>query len=64
MTSKKDEEEKIDFAQAQKDIAQAPVRNLQGSLEQCKEELNHAFMNFRELAERCAIKIDTTNKID
>ena len=48
----------------QKEIAAAPVRNLTGSLEQCKEELNHAYMNFKELKDRCIIDITTVNKTD
>ena len=58
------EEDKVDFAQMQKEIAAAPVRNLTGSLEQCKEELNHAYMNYKELKDRCVIDISTVNKID
>lgn len=40
------------------------MRNLTGSLEQCKEELNHAYMNYKELKDRCIIDISTVNKTD
>lgn len=48
----------------QKEVAAAPIRNLTGSLEQCKEELNHAYMNYKELKDRCIIDISTVNKTD
>ena len=48
----------------QKEVADAPKRNLTGSLEQCKEELRDAYMNFKDLKGRCVIDIATVNKTD
>ena len=45
-------------------MAEAPKRNLTGSLEQCKEELRDAYMNFKDLQSRCIIDIATVNKTD
>ena len=52
------------MAQMEKEIAAAPVRNLTGSLEQCKMELTQAYMNYKELKKRCKVDITTVNKTD
>ena len=36
-------------------------RNLDGSLEQCKDELRDAYMNFKDLQTRCIIDIRSPN---
>ena len=46
------------------EIAATPKRNLNGSLEQCKEELRDAYMNFVELQKRCVVEIPTKDKTD
>jgi len=33
-------------------------KNLTGSLEQCKDELRDAYMNFKDLSQRCVIDIN------
>ena len=48
----------------QKQVAEAPKRNLTGSLEQCKEELRDAYLNFINLQGRCILDISTVNKSD
>ena len=49
----------------QKEVADsAKQRNLTGSLNQVKEELHEAYMNFQDLYGRCVIEIQTVNKID
>ena len=52
------------YVQMQQQVAEAPKRNLTGSLEQCKEELRDAYMNFKDLQSRCVIDIATVNKTD
>ena len=48
----------------QKDVANAPKKNLEVSLDQAKERLRDAFMAFNEVKERCIIEISTVNKTD
>ena len=38
-----------------KSIAEEAKRNLDGSIEQCKEELRDAYMNFKDLWQKCNI---------
>ena len=42
--------------------ANSPKRNLDGSLDQMKEELRDAYMNFMELHDKCVIDITTIKK--
>ena len=56
----KDKNEKqVRLDQLQGEINEAPQRNLTGSLEQCKEELQNAYMRFKENRNRCKLKIMT-----
>lgn len=48
----------------QRDAAEAPKRNLTGSLDQVKQELQDAYMTFKELSARCIVDINTVNKTD
>ena len=38
-------------------ITETGQRNLNGSIEQCKEELRDAYMNFKDLQQRCVIDL-------
>lgn len=54
-----------DLKQMDKEMAESTKkRNLTGSLNQVKEELNEAYMNFQDLQNRCVIDIQTVNKTD
>lgn len=48
----------------EKEVAEAPKRNLTGSLDQAKEELRDAYMYFKEQQQRCILDITTVNKTD
>ena len=50
------------YTKLQNEIAATDRPRLNGSLEQCKEELRDAYMNFVELQGRCIVDIDTKNK--
>ena len=54
----------LNLNQMQQDVANAPKRNLEGSLEQCKEELRDAYINYKDLVNRCTLDISTINKTD
>ena len=43
-------------------ITETGARNLNGSLEQCKEELRDAYMNFKDLQQRCVIDMKESQK--
>ena len=65
MASKgKESDNQSKLAQMQKEVAEAPKRNLTGSLEQCKEELRDAHMVYKDLKSRCIIELPTANKTD
>ena len=53
MSNLKEVEEKINEVKA---------RNLDGTLEQCKEQLRDAYMNFKDLQQRCVIDMKDTHK--
>jgi hypothetical protein len=40
------------------------VRNFSGTLEQAKEELRDAYMNFKDLQQRCIIDMQGKNKFE
>ena len=42
----------------------APTRNMTGSLQQCKEELRDAYLNFKDLSQRCTIDFKKSSKLD
>lgn len=68
-TSSKQQQKKTEVVtksskEIEAEVAAAPKRNLEGSLEQTKEELSNAYMNFSELANRCILEIQTINKTD
>ena len=46
---KKETEAQKNLSQMQKEVAEAPKRNITGSLEQCKEELRDAYMVYKDL---------------
>lgn len=58
----KKEEYKLNIDEMEKDVNEAPKRNLTGSLEQCKEELRDAYMNYSDRAKACILDINTVNK--
>ena len=64
MTEKTAAEKKEEFKAMELLAAEAPKRNLNGSLDQAKEELRDAYMNFKELQKQCVIDISTVNKTD
>lgn len=66
MTDKDKEEtpKDLSFAEIQKKLAEAPKRNLEGSLEQVKEELRDAYMNFKDLQSRCEVDISTIREAE
>ena len=49
MATKSNTASRESYVQMQQQVAEAPKRNLTGSLEQCKEELRDAYMNFKDL---------------
>ena len=61
-TKKKEEEMKLDIREMEEDVAKAPKRNLTGSIEQCKEELRDAYMNYNERRKACILDLNTVNK--
>ena len=65
MTDKEKETPKdLSFAEIQKKLAEAPKRNLDGSLEQVKEELRDAYMNFKDLQSRCEVDISSIREAE
>ena len=62
--NKNEDSQQLKLAQMEKDVAAAPQRNLEGSLEQCKEELRDAYINYKEHADRCILDATTVNKSD
>ena len=52
------------YAELQKMAEKAPKRNLQGSLDQMKEELRDAYMNFMEMQEKCVLDIQSMKSAD
>jgi hypothetical protein len=62
MTDKKNSGKK-QLAEMEAKIA-GPNPDFANSLEQCKEELSTAFLNFKDLRDRCAINITEKSSVD